>query len=234
MRGVRWRSVAVLRGVQSEHRRARPSAMRAVRGARRACRSLVPSLPAGPDRRRAGAVLVRRSRAPRGAPAEIRGVAASRRGARRRDGRIARHPGGRRHVGSALARPQGLSRVRSGARACRRGRADGRSRGRAAASPSRRGRSASATGRRRAPERDARLVCGAREASVARRSRRRRSDDRRDRCGVRGHARSRRRVAGLRADGGASGVGQCRGWIAPILGSGLASGSVVARGTSPR
>jgi hypothetical protein len=230
---MRGRTVAVLRGLPRRNRSVGPAVVRAVRRAGESLGALVPPLSTGADPRGAGAVPVRRTAAPSRAPAEVRRMASGRRRARRGDGGRLRPPGRRGHVGAALPPQEGVARVRSGtrARACRRSEARPF---RGAAPPSRlRGRPAGEARRRGAAERDARLVRGGRPAFGAGPPRRRRPDDGRDGRGVRRRARSRGRIGGLAPDGGASRVRRVRRGSPPILGSGLASGSVVARGSFP-
>ena len=240
--------MAVLRRVSPSDRPPRTSALSAMRGARAARGVLVSSLPAGAAACRAGAVPVRRSGSSRRPPAEVRRLATGRRSARRGDGAGVRPRRRRDHVGSAFTGEEGDTRIRPGERPRARRRTEDRARRRAAASPRGRGRTAGSTSRRRAPERDERIVRRSRRSALTRSARRRRVDDGRHRGRVRRRACARRRLRGLRAHRGAGDIGP-RIWAwgrrddvcevphtgsPPILGPGLASGSVVDRGTSLR
>jgi hypothetical protein len=245
---MRQRTVAVLRRVSRSDRPPRTSALSAMRGASAARGALVSSLPAGAAARREGAVPVRRSGASRRPPAEVRRLATGRRGARRGDGAGVRPRRRRDHVGSAFMGEEGDTRIRPGERPRPRRGTEDRARRRAAAWPRGRGRTAGSTSRRRAPERDGRFVRRSLRSAVTRRARRRRVDDGRHRRRVCRRARARRRLRGLRAHRGAGDIGprlRTAGWrddvcevhrtgSPPILGPGLASGSVVDRGTSLR
>ena len=219
-----------------------------MRGARAARGAIVSSLPAGAATSRAGAVPVRRSGASRRPPAEVRRLATGRRRARRGDGAGVRPRRGRDHVGSPFTGEEGDTRIRPGECPRARRRTEDRDRRRAAASPRGRSRTAGATSRRRAPERAERIVRRSVRPAVTRRARRRRIDDGRHRGRVRRRASARRRLRGLRAHRGAGDIRpRIRSWgwrdvvcevpapgSPPILGAGLASGSVVDRGTSLR
>jgi hypothetical protein len=120
MCGVRFGAVAVLFLVPLGAGRDLATVVRAMRGAGLAPRRVVPGLSAGRHRDRAGTVRVRRADPSRDPSVEVRGVARRRGCAGSRDDRdVGRHPvdAQRHHVGAAVPRATRGTRLRPGPRA---------------------------------------------------------------------------------------------------------------------
>ena len=223
--------VAVLRSVSRRAGRVASSVVRSLRSPGRPGRGPVPTLSPGAHRTRSRGVPVRRAGPARRPPVEVRGLASGRPGARRRHGRVGRRGCRRRDVGAVVSAPSRLARVRPGAGVGGGRRSFARPSG--SRSRSANGRSA-ATGPPRRPGAPAGHPWGVRGPGTHRRPRP--AGGRRVDHG--GHGRRvRRGVArgggphGAPGDGRARRLGRRGG---PILDPGLASGSVVARGTFPR